>query len=146
MARRDGRLVLIRVIMLALAVYALGTVFTLKAQIKAKRQELDDLNIQVQTYEEANDSLREQLQNGLTDEDISELARTKLNYAEPGERVFVDTSSAEKAALPLKINGGKNSVYGFDSGSDRRRQGNRHHQVWCICSPAGEQVGHGAHL
>ena len=89
MARRDGRLVLIRVIMLALA----GTVFTLKAQIKAKRQELDDLNIQVQTYEEANDSLREQLQNGLTDEDISELARTKLNYAEPGERVFVDTSS-----------------------------------------------------
>ena len=30
---------------------------------------------------------------GLTDEDISELARTKLNYAEPGERVFVDTSS-----------------------------------------------------
>ena len=93
MARRDGRLVLIRVIMLALAVYALGTVFTLKAQIKAKRQELDDLNIQVQTYEEANDSLREQLQNGLTDEDISELARTKLNYAEPGGRVFVDTSS-----------------------------------------------------
>ena len=93
MARRDGRLVLIRVIMLALAVYALGTVFTLKAQIKAKRQELDDLNIQVKTYEEANDSLREQLQNGLTDEDISELARTKLNYAEPGERVFVDTSS-----------------------------------------------------
>ena len=92
MARRDGRLVLIRVIMLALAVYARGTVFTLKAQIKAKRQELDDLNIQVQTYEEANDSLREQLQNGLT-EDISELARTKLNYAEPGERVFVDTSS-----------------------------------------------------
>ena len=70
MARRDGRLVLIRVIMLALAVYALGTVFTLKAQIKAKRQELDDLNIQVQTYEEANDSLREQLQNGLTNEDI----------------------------------------------------------------------------
>ena len=93
MARRDGRLVLIRVIMLALAVYALGTVFTLKAQIKAKRQELDDLNIQVQTYEEANDSLREQLQNGLTDEDISELTRTKLNYAEPGERVVVDTSS-----------------------------------------------------
>ena len=38
-------------------------------------------------------ALREQLQNGLTDEDISELARTKLNYAEPGERIFVDTSS-----------------------------------------------------
>ena len=30
---------------------------------------------------------------GLTDEDISELARSKLNYAEPGERIFVDTSS-----------------------------------------------------
>ncbi|MFQ9125758.1 MAG: hypothetical protein ACLR4Z_01705 [Butyricicoccaceae bacterium] len=34
-----GGMVLIRVITLALAVYALGTVFTL-AQIKAKRQEL----------------------------------------------------------------------------------------------------------
>ena len=93
MARRDGRLVLIRVVMLVFAVYALCTVFTLKAQIKAKRQELDDLNIQVQTYEEANESLREQIQTGLTDEDISELARAKLNYAEPGERIFVDTSS-----------------------------------------------------
>ena len=93
MARRDGRLVLIRVVMLVFAVYALCTVFTLKAQIKAKRQELDDLNIQVQTYEEANESLREQIQTGLTDEDISELARSELNYAEPGERIFVDTSS-----------------------------------------------------
>lgn len=93
MARRDGRLVLIRVVMLVFAVYALCTVFTLKTQIKAKRQELDDLNIQVQTYEEANESLREQIQTGLTDEDISELARSKLNYAEPGERIFVDTSS-----------------------------------------------------
>ena len=93
MARRDGRLVLIRVVMLVFAVYALCTVFTLKAQIKAKRQELDDLNIQVQTYEEANESLREQIQTVLTDEDISELARSKLNYAEPGERIFVDTSS-----------------------------------------------------
>ena len=93
MARRDGRLVLIRVVMLVFAVYALCTVFTLKAQIKAKRQELDDLNIQVQTYEEANESLREQIQTGRTDEDISERARSKLNYAEPGERIFVDTSS-----------------------------------------------------
>ena len=71
MARRDGRLVLIRVVMLVFAVYALCTVFTLKAQIKAKRQELDDLNIQVQTYEEANESLREQYQSVLTDVDIS---------------------------------------------------------------------------
>ena len=93
MARRDGRLVLIRVVMLVFAVYALCTVFTLKAQIKAKRPALDDLNIQVQTSEEANERRREQIQTGLTDEDISELARSKLNYAEPGERIFVDTSS-----------------------------------------------------
>ena len=40
MARRDGRLVLIRVVMLVFAVYALCTVFTLKAQIKANGRSL----------------------------------------------------------------------------------------------------------
>ena len=33
------------------------------------------------------------MQDGISEEDISELARTELSYAEPGERVFVDTSS-----------------------------------------------------
>ena len=33
------------------------------------------------------------MQSGISQEDISELARNELSYAEPGERVFVDASS-----------------------------------------------------
>ena len=37
-------------------------------------------------------ALQQEMQSGLSEEDISELARNELSYAEPGERVFVDTS------------------------------------------------------
>ena len=94
MARRDGRLVLIRWSCWCLR-STRCTVFTLKeAQIKAQNgRSLTTSTFRSKTYEEANESLREQIQTGLTDEDISELARSKLNYAEPGERIFVDASS-----------------------------------------------------
>ena len=49
--------------------------------------------MRVEEYEAANEALRQEMQNGISEADISEIARTELSYAEPGERVFVDTSS-----------------------------------------------------
>ena len=49
--------------------------------------------MRVEEYQASNDAVREELKGGISDEDISEIARTELGYAEPGERVFVDTSS-----------------------------------------------------
>ena len=79
--------------MLAFLIYAAVTIVSLRSQIADKHAELDSLSLRVQEYEDANAALQEEMQNGISEEEISELARNELSYAEPGERVFVDTSS-----------------------------------------------------
>lgn len=79
--------------MLAFLIYAAVTIVSLRSQIADKQVELDSLSLRVQEYEDANAALQEEMQNGISEEEISELARNELSYAEPGERVFVDTSS-----------------------------------------------------
>ena len=79
--------------MLAFLIYAAVTIVSLRSQIADKQAELDSRSLRVQEYEDANAALQEEMQNGISEEEISELARNELSYAEPGERVFVDTSS-----------------------------------------------------
>ena len=79
--------------MLAFLIYAAVTIVSLRSQIADKQAELDSLSLRVQEYEDANAALQEEMQNGISEEEISELARNELSYAEPGERVFVYTSS-----------------------------------------------------
>ena len=79
--------------MLAFLIYAAVTIVSLRSQIADKQAELDSLSLRVQEYEDANAALQEEMQNGISEEELSELARNELSYAEPGERVFVDTSS-----------------------------------------------------
>ena len=83
----------VKILMLAFLLYAVVTIISLHAQLADKRAELDSLNMRVEEYEAANEALRQEMQNGISEADISEIARTELSYAEPGERVFVDTSS-----------------------------------------------------
>ena len=52
-----------------------------------------ELTLRVEEYQKANETLRQEMQSGISEEDIGEMARTELGYAEPGERIFVDTSS-----------------------------------------------------
>ncbi len=85
--------VIVKLLMLAFLLYAAVTIISLRTQIADKQEELDSLSLRVQEYEEANAALQEEMQRGVSEEDISELARSELSYAEPGERVFVDTSS-----------------------------------------------------
>lgn len=85
--------VVIKIAMLVFLLYAAVTIIRLQSQIADKRAELESLTKQVEAYEQANEQLRQEMQDGITEADISELARNELSYAEPGERVFVDTSS-----------------------------------------------------
>lgn len=85
--------VVVKIAMLAFLLYAAVTIIRLQSQIADKRAELDSLTEQVESYELANEQLRQEMQDGVSEEDIGELARSELSYAEPGERVFVDTSS-----------------------------------------------------
>lgn len=83
----------VRILILGLLLYAVVTISGLQSRIAEKRQQLETLTESVEEYQQSNELLREDLESGVSEEDISEIARTQLNYAEPGERVFVDTSS-----------------------------------------------------
>lgn len=84
---------LIKILMLAFLLYAAVKIVGLTSQIAEKQEQLGSLNMRVKEYEASNEALRQEMQNGISDENISEIARSELGYAEPGERVFVDTSS-----------------------------------------------------
>lgn len=83
----------VRILILGLLLYAVVTISGLQTRIAEKQQQLETLTESVEEYQQSNELLREDLESGVSEEDISEIARTQLNYAEPGERVFVDTSS-----------------------------------------------------
>lgn len=85
--------VLVKILMLAFLLYAAVKIVGLTSQIAEKQDQLGSLNMRVEEYEASNEALRQEMQNGISDENISEIARSELGYAEPGERVFVDTSS-----------------------------------------------------
>lgn len=85
--------VIVKIAMLVFLVYAAITIVSLRAQIVDKQAELDSLSLRVQEYEEANAALQQQMERGFSAQDISEIARNELSFANPGERVFVDASS-----------------------------------------------------
>ncbi len=85
--------VMLRIAVLVFLIYAVVHVIGLQTQIKAKREELSSLTLRVEEYQKANETLREEMQSGISEEDIGEMARSELGYAEPGERIFEDTSS-----------------------------------------------------
>ena len=82
-----------KIVMLVFLLGAAVKIISLHAQIADKKAELESLTLRVQEYEAANAALKVELQKGMSVEDLSELARSELSYAEPGERVFVDTSA-----------------------------------------------------
>lgn len=84
---------LVKIAALIFLLYAAVKIVGLQSQIAEKKDQLNSLNMRVEEYETSNESMKEDLKSGISDEDISEIARTELGYAEPGERVFVDTSS-----------------------------------------------------
>ena len=89
---RRTRMILIRAAVVVFLLYAVVNVVNLRTQIKSKRDELASLTLRVEEYQKANETLRQEMQSGISEE-VGEMARTELGYAEPGERIFVDTSS-----------------------------------------------------
>lgn len=84
---------LLRIVLLAILLGTAIKIVGLQSQITAKREELASLAVRVQECEAVGEALRQEMENGISEADISEIARTELSYAQPGERVFVDTSS-----------------------------------------------------
>lgn len=75
------------------AVYAAFTLVSLQIQISAKREEQQALQKQIEEQSLRNAEIEALLDSEENDEYIARIARDKLGYISPGERVFVDVSS-----------------------------------------------------
>ena len=69
------------------------TLVSLQFQINATKEEQQLLTTQVDDQSMRNAEIEALLQSEDNDEYIARIARDKLGYATPGERVFVDVSS-----------------------------------------------------
>ena len=68
-----------------------GLVFN-QVDIAAKQKELQDLENQLEQQRQQNDELERVLESGRDAEIIERVARDKLGYAKPNERVFIDVT------------------------------------------------------
>ena len=83
----------VKLALFCFALYATVSLVHLQLQISGKSVQLEELNAQIQSRTAINNELKGSLEKGASDENIAAIARDKLGYASPGERVFVDASS-----------------------------------------------------
>ena len=85
---RRTRMILIRAAVVVFLLYAVVNVVNLRTQIKSKRDELASLTCGWRNIRRRTRRSGRKWQSGISEEDIGEMARTELGYAEPGERIL----------------------------------------------------------
>ena len=83
----------IKLFVVLFALYSAVQLVGLQIKISAKKQEQEDLKLQLEQQKTANDQLEDMLESGYDEDYIASLARDKFGYGYSGEQVFVDTSS-----------------------------------------------------
>lgn len=91
--KKRGLTAFVRIGVLCLAFYCVISFLQLREEIAGKQARISELDTQIEEQTVINDALRDQVENGVSDEYIASVARDKLGYALPGERVFIDSSS-----------------------------------------------------
>lgn len=81
---------LLKAFLLVFTLYALFHLFDLRGKISDKKDEIEAMNQQIYEQQVHNQQLRESADQELTEAEIADIARQKLGYAYPGERVFID--------------------------------------------------------
>lgn len=86
--------ILLRIAILAFAAYIVVALVNQQVQISEKRQQLTDLQQQLKVQEIKNDDIKHALKSGANanSDYIERVAREELDFAKPGERVFVNIS------------------------------------------------------
>ena len=82
-----------KIFLLAFSVYAAFTMVSLQLQIRAKEDEMAELQEQIESQKLENSMIQDILDSDDDTDYIAEIAREKLGYITPGQRVFVDISS-----------------------------------------------------
>ena len=84
--------VIFRIVLICLAFYGVISIVQLQNRIAQKEAEVSQMRTKIQQQTENNDALREQVEKGLSDEQIAAIAREQ-GYIMPSERVFAYSSS-----------------------------------------------------
>ena len=90
--RRSGGLLIHTVILLLLAVLG-WQLYSLRSQIADAQTVKDRTARQVETMTRSNETLKADIDEGVTDEKMKELARDELGWTDPDEYVFYDKSN-----------------------------------------------------
>lgn len=83
----------VRLIVAILAVSGAVTLVNLQIQISEKKEQQELLQAQLDSQKLKNAELESIVSGENSEEYIAEIAREKLDYVKPGEKVFVDISS-----------------------------------------------------
>lgn len=92
--KRRARSWVLRIALLAFAVYIIVSIVNQQIQIGQKKQELSLMQQQLTVQNLKNEEIKSVLQNGLADSEafIERKARQELGYAKPNEKVIVNIS------------------------------------------------------
>lgn len=81
-----------KVVILALAIYAVTSLVTIRGRITAAEENRLQLQQKVTEMSQSNAGLEYQIEHGADDETIEDIARNKLGLVYPGEKIFYDIS------------------------------------------------------
>ena len=84
---------IIKIVILAMIVYAAISIVTTKGKIEQARVDRDALQEQVDAVRQENAGLEYSIEHAGDDETIESIARAKLGLVRPGERIFYDVSN-----------------------------------------------------
>ena len=93
-ARRKNGLIL-KIILIISILYTVGMVVSLQVRTESARSEVDSLRQQLDLQKRRNQEAEALLSSDSDDEYVLGMARDKLGYILPGERIFVDSQSTK---------------------------------------------------
>jgi len=85
---------ILRICIFAFVVYAAVQLVDMQMSLGARKQELSELQVRLETQRLANKDLERQLAEGVDEEYIERVARERLEYVAPDETVFIDVSGS----------------------------------------------------
>jgi cell division protein FtsL len=84
--------IITKVVILALAVYAVISLISLNAQVTEARKVRDETQAEVERLAQSNAELEYEINHSDDPETIEDIARDKLGLVMPGEKIFYDVS------------------------------------------------------
>jgi cell division protein DivIC len=88
--KRSPVMLVLQLVMAGLAVLLVVSFISGQVQLARMQRESDELAGQVEQQQEKNEELQTLMDTGDEDDFVERIAREKLGYARPGERIYVD--------------------------------------------------------